>query len=73
MLIKNKLIQLLEEKGITRYQFWKDTGLSQNTAYKLCDDPEAIPSGQVMIRIYQVYGWEPGDYLYGEKSSLTSK
>ena len=50
---KNKLKVLIDAKQISRNQFWKDTGLSQNTAYWLYDDPLYIPGGNVMNKIYE--------------------
>jgi hypothetical protein len=64
---KNKLKALINAKQITRYQFWKDTGLSQNTAYRLYDDPLYIPGGNVINKIYEAYGWQPGQYLVCEE------
>ncbi len=53
----------LDAKNLTRYQFWKDTGLAQNTAYRLYDDPTYIPGGTVMDKIPGFYGIQPGEYL----------
>ena len=50
---KNKLKVLIDAKQISRNQFWKDTGLSQNTAYWLYDDPLYIPGGNVMKKVYE--------------------
>ena len=61
---KNKIKSLLDAKKKTRYQFWKDTGLAQNTAYRLYGDPCYIPGSTVMDKIFDAYGWQPGDYLY---------
>ena len=61
---KNKIKDLLDSENTTRYQFWKDTGLAQNTAYRLYDDPSYIPGSSVMYKIFLAYGWQPGMYLY---------
>ncbi|MEM9543127.1 MAG: helix-turn-helix transcriptional regulator [Cyanobacteria bacterium P01_E01_bin.42] len=66
---RNTIKELLEEKGDTPYRFWKKTGLSQNTAYRLHDDPSYIPGGDVMAKIFEAYGWQPGDYLFCSKPS----
>ncbi len=63
MKARNKIKQLLDERKITRYEFWQKTRLSQNTAYRLYDDPLYIPGRSVIEKIYQAYGWQPGDYL----------
>lgn len=61
--VKNRIKLLLDRNNKTRYQFWKDTGLAQNTAYRLCDDPTYIPGATVMDKLFVAYGWQPGDYL----------
>ena len=65
--IRNRLMELVEKRQMTRYEFWQRTGLSQNTAYKLCDNADTVPSKQAMDKIYEAFGWEPGDYLYAVK------
>lgn len=63
---KNKIKDLLDQQGITRYRFWKDTGLSRATAYRLCDEPTYIPTGDVIEKICRAYGWQPGDFIIYE-------
>ena len=63
---KNRIMELLNQRGITRYRFWKDTGLSRATAYRLCDDPGYIPTGEVIEKICRAYGWQPGDFIIYE-------
>ena len=66
MAVKNLIMQLLEQHDITRYRFWKDTGLSRATAYRLCDDPSYIPTGDVIEKICRAYGCQPGDFIIYE-------
>ncbi len=61
--IRNRIKLMVDQAGITRYQFWKETGLAQNTAYRLYDDPTYIPGEPVMEKICSRYGWQPGDYI----------
>jgi hypothetical protein len=63
---KNLIMPRLEQRGITRYRFWQDTGLSRATAYRLCDDPTCIPTGDVIEKICWAYGWHPGDFIIYE-------
>lgn len=63
MAVRNKIKKMLDERGDTRYKFWKKTELAQNTAYKLYDKPEQIPTAHVLDRICEVYGVQPGDIL----------
>ena len=60
---QNRIKDLLDAQNITRYEFWKKTGLSQNTAYRLYDDPYYIPGGEVMMKIFNAYAWQPGEYI----------
>jgi DNA-binding Xre family transcriptional regulator len=50
-------------KNITRYRFWQDTGLSRATAYRLCDDPTYIPTGEVIEKICRAHEWQPGEFI----------
>jgi DNA-binding Xre family transcriptional regulator len=63
MPMRNKIKQFLDTKGITRYQFRKDTGIAQRTAYDLYEKPEQIPSGTVLEKICSTYKIQPGVLL----------
>jgi DNA-binding Xre family transcriptional regulator len=66
MAVKNQVKAFVDSLGITRYQFWKETELAQNTAYRLYDDPTYIPGALVLNKIcttYQDKGVQPGDLL----------
>ncbi len=63
MAIRNQVKQIVDAKGISRYRFWKDIGVAQNTAYALYDDPTQIPTASVMDKICAAYGLQPGDFL----------
>ena len=62
-MVKNDLKRLIDEKGITPYEFWKQTGLHKATAYRLYKDPSYVPGRDVMEAIARVYGWQPGWYI----------
>lgn len=68
--VKNRIKCLIDCLGETRYQFWKKTGLAQNTAYRLYDDPEYIPGRDVIEKLCRVYGWQPGDFIVYEPVQL---
>ncbi|WP_250126042.1 helix-turn-helix transcriptional regulator [Chroococcidiopsis sp. CCMEE 29] len=63
MPVKNKIKQYLDSRGITRYQFRKDTGVAQRTAYDLYDKPEQLPSPDVLRKICDAYEIQPGEIL----------
>ena len=67
MPVKNILRKLLRENNITPYAFWKALDVGQNTAYRLCGDPNSVPSKKIMDKILAVYQWLPGDYLVSEE------
>ena len=59
----NTLKDLLESRSKTRYWLWKQTGLAQNTVYRLHDDPKYIPGGEVMDAICEALRVQPGEWL----------
>jgi len=63
MPVRNAIRKLLMENDISAYQFWKETQIGQKTAYRLCSDPESIPTKRIMNRILDSFGWKPGEYL----------
>ncbi len=64
MAVRNRIKCLVDSMNKTRYQFWKETSLSQNTAYRLYDDPTYIPGPSVMDKICNTYpGIQPGDFV----------
>lgn len=66
MPVKNIMTKLLKRNGVTTYAFWKAMNIGQNTAYRLCNDPDSIPVKRIMDKIHEVYGWLPGDYLVSD-------
>jgi DNA-binding Xre family transcriptional regulator len=60
----NRLKEFLDSRGVTSgYQFWKDTGLPQSTAFRLYSDRSVYPSKKVMDIICRTYNAKPGDLL----------
>lgn len=51
MVMKNTIRKFVERQGITAYALSKRTGLPLNTVYRLVNNPEVIPSGEVMDAI----------------------
>ena len=66
MPVKNKVNEFIKARGLTAYRFWKDTGLSRPTAYRVCSDPEYRLSGDVLDKICDAYRIQPGEILYWE-------
>lgn len=63
MAIRNQIKPLVDSMGKSRYQFWKDVGVAQNTAYSLYNDPTQIPTASVMDKICNAYNVQPGDFI----------
>lgn len=61
--MRNKIKQFLDDRGITPYQFRKDTGVAQRTAYDLYNNPEQLPSSTVLGKICDTYEVQPGELL----------
>ena len=61
--MKNKIQPFLDERGITPYRFWHDTGISRVTAYKLYNDSTYIPGADVLVKICDTYQIQPGVIL----------
>jgi DNA-binding Xre family transcriptional regulator len=61
--VKNKIKQFLNQRGITAYQFRKDVGIAQRTAYDLYNNPEQLPSSTVLSKICDTYQVQPGEIL----------
>ena len=45
------------------YRFWKETGLSRATAYRIYNDPSYVPTGEVLNSICNAYKEQPGVFL----------
>lgn len=62
-MIRNDLRRLLDQKGINAYRLHKETGIHKATALRLYHDPEYIPRPDVMEKLADTYGWQPGWYI----------
>ena len=60
----NRVQEFIDKRDITRYRFWQDTGLGRDTAYRLCNDPTYIPTGNVLEKICSAYQIQPGELLF---------
>jgi len=63
MPVRNRIKQFIDHKGITRYQFGKDTGLSATTAYALYDNPWQVPHVIAMNKICDTYRVQPCELI----------
>lgn len=63
-MIQNNLKHWLDQKGITPYRLHKEAKIHKTTALKLYRDPFYIPRPEVMDKIAEVYGIQPGWYIF---------
>lgn len=64
MPIKNRVKEFVDGRGITRYQFHKETGIAPSTAYNLYDNPDWIPQVPVLNKICDFYRIQPSELIY---------
>ena len=64
MVLKNRVKEFTENKGITIYTFAKDVGISFNTGYRLSNDPDHLPSITVLEAICDYYKVDPNEIIY---------
>ena len=64
MVLKNRVKEFTENKGITIYKFAKEVGISFNTAYKLANDSNHLPSITVLEAICDYYKVDPNKIVY---------
>jgi DNA-binding Xre family transcriptional regulator len=64
MPIINTIKEFAQAKGCKNaYEFWKITGLSQPTTYRLYNNPTAFPSKETQEAICKAFDAQPGDFL----------
>lgn len=62
--IVNTIAEFATAQGCKNaYEFWKTTGLSQATAYRLYTNPNAFPSKETQDVICKAFNAQPGDFL----------
>ena len=60
MTVFNRIKFFIESNRLTYYRFRKDTGLSEDIAYRLYKDRSYIPTPQVLEIICSTYRIQPG-------------
>lgn len=69
MTMKNRIKEFVDGKGMSVYEFRKQTGIANRTAYDLYNNPEQYPGKGVMESICSTFNIQPGDLLYWEPDS----
>ena len=64
MVLKNRVKEFTEEKGITVYRFIQQTGIAMSTGYKLSQNPDQLPSMAVLQAICDRYEIQPNEIVY---------
>ena len=63
MPVNNKIRELVDSREISVYRFRKDVGIAQRTAYDLYNNPNQLPSSNVISKICDTYRVPVGDVL----------
>jgi DNA-binding Xre family transcriptional regulator len=66
-MIKNRIAQFLEERSLTVYRFYQETGISVDAAYKLNNDASRIPRGNTLKAMCDRYKVQPSEFIYWEE------
>jgi DNA-binding Xre family transcriptional regulator len=62
-MMRNKIKQFVDSRGITVYRFREMTGISNKTAYDLVNKPKQYPSREVMQKICSTFKVQPGELI----------
>lgn len=68
----NRIREIVDARDMSRYRFWKQTGLDRATAYRLYNDPTYIPSDPVLEKICKAYGLRTEDLLKEESEPIAA-
>lgn len=60
-MLKNKLKELREERGISQVELCEKTGLSRTTISKIENNEEVNLNTATIIKIAEVFGLQPSD------------
>jgi DNA-binding Xre family transcriptional regulator len=61
--MRSRLKQILDERKIKPYRFQRDIGIAQATAYSLYNNPDHLPSTEILVKICDRYLVSPGEVL----------
>jgi DNA-binding Xre family transcriptional regulator len=64
MVLKNRVKEFTESRGITIYKFIQQTGIAMSTGYKLSQNPSHLPSITVLQAICDRYEIQPNEIVY---------
>ena len=63
MAVINTIKEFVDGMNITPYQFRKEVGVVQRTAYDLYNNPLQVPSSSVLTKICDRYEIQPSELL----------
>ncbi len=69
----NKVKPFLESRGMSAYQFIKDTGIAPATGYKLAKSASYLPGIRVLEVICDTYQVQPGDIIEWTPGNLSEE
>lgn len=63
MPVRNRVKEFLDARGLSAYQFIKETGIAPTTGYKLAKDESHLPSVRVLEAMCDCYRVQPGEFI----------
>jgi len=63
MPMRNKVKQLVDDRNLSVYEFRKQTGIANKTAYDLYNHPGQYPNKNVMEAICRTFNVQPADVI----------
>jgi transcriptional regulator with XRE-family HTH domain len=62
--MKNRVGSFIERKGLSVYQFIKETGISTTSGYRLANEESLLPSITVLSMLCEAYRVQPTEFVY---------
>lgn len=59
----NQVKAFLDKRGLSVYQFIKETGIAPTTGYKLAKKPSHLPSITVLTALCDTYEVQPSEFV----------
>lgn len=62
-MLVNRVKSFVDNRGLSVYQFWKETGISRTTAYAIYNDPGEQIGNRVLDAICTKYKVQPNEVI----------
>lgn len=61
--LQNRVAEVLEKKGITRYRAAADAGIDRATIYRICGSPDVPVAWGTLEKLCEALKCQPGELL----------